>query len=268
MTMAETNATSPARAVILYGRSSFDRQQNVAAIAARLQAATGGDILFVAAYEDITGPALPEVMSRLAAQGLCEVLVVPCAVPADPTHTNWLPGALAAWGLAYAEQHGGAGLDVRIAPAVEAYLDIDAAVRAALAAPAEMLTDVAFVEPSLGKPGWTNIPQHRRQIFFCLGARCAQRGAISLYQHLRAVMKTHRALGSGPQRAMCVRTGCMFPCNQGPLMIVHPEGTWYGGLDRDRLARIVDEHLLNDRVVGEAVVHRQPVARTVDDGGT
>jgi (2Fe-2S) ferredoxin len=57
---------------------------------------------------------------------------------------------------------------------------------------------------------------------------------------------------------MCARSTCLFPCNLGPVMVVHPDGAWYGGLTRERLDQIVSEHLLLDRSVQEAIVHVTP----------
>lgn len=240
--------------VLLYGRSSFDRSQNVAALCTRL-AGCLGDAEFLAAYEDLTGPSLPDLLDGLAARQPPPplVLVAPCAVPADPTMSTWLAGALAAW-----REANGQELDLRIAPPVEAFLDLEAAILSACAAPDESIRPVADAKPSMGKPGWSHIPEHGRQVFFCLGARCAHRGALPLYQHLRKAMKAERALSSGPRRVMCARSGCLYPCNQGPLMIVHPEGVWYGGLNEAAIGRIVNEHLLGGDVVDEFVVHVQP----------
>lgn len=246
--------------VLLYGRSSFDRSQNVAALCGRL---TGrlGDVEFHAAYEDLTGPSLPELLTTLAARNPARVLVVPCAIPADPTMSTWLAGALSAW-----REQNGAALDLRITPPVEAFLDLDAAILAACSAPAERHRQVVETAPSMGKPGWSQIPEHGRQIFFCLGARCAHRGALPLYQHLRKRMKSERALTAGPRRVMCARSTCLYPCNLGPLMIVHQDGVWYGGFDEAGIARIVSEHLIEGRVVDELVVHVQPqIAPNVAD---
>lgn len=240
--------------VLLYGRSSFDRSQNVAALCQKLQG-TLGDAEFLAAYEDLTGPSLPDLLDQLAARDALPplVLVVPCAVPTDPTMSTWLAGALAAW-----RESNGKELDLRIAPPVETFLDLEGAILSACAASDEKIRPVAQIKPSMGKPGWTHIPEHGRQIFFCLGARCAHRGALPLYQHLRQSMKAERALASGPRRVMCARSACLYPCNQGPLMIVHPEGIWYGGLDKAAITKIVNQHLLQDQVVDEFVVHVQP----------
>lgn len=240
--------------ILLYGRSSFDRSQNVAALCQRLQGRLG-DAEFLSAYEDLAGPSLPDLLDHLAGRNPLPslVLVVPCALPADPTMSTWLAGALSAW-----RETNGKELDLRIAPPVEVFLDLEAAILSACAAPDEKIRPVAKVKPSMGKPGWSHIPEHGRQIFFCLGARCAHRGALPLYQYLRQSMKGERALASGPRRVMCARSGCLYPCNQGPLMIVHPEGVWYGGLDEAAISQIVSEHLLEGNIVDEFIVHVQP----------
>ncbi|GHE51968.1 hypothetical protein GCM10019059_09120 [Camelimonas fluminis] len=248
-------SAADAPVVILYGRASFDRQQNVAQIAARLNAAGGRT--FIPAYEDLTGPSIPDVLEELLQRGVRQALVIPAAFPADPSLTAWLPGALAAWRL----EHANADFDLRICPPVEQFLDVTAAVTAALAAEPERIRPVADVKPSMGKPGWTDVPEHARQAFFCLGARCAHRKALPLYQHMRTIMKSIRSLNSGPQRAMCVRAGCLYPCNQGPLLVVQPDGVWYGNLDEAMIDRIVREHLLEGRPVAEAVIHRQKTQR-------
>ncbi|MDO5706341.1 MAG: (2Fe-2S) ferredoxin domain-containing protein [Paracoccus sp. (in: a-proteobacteria)] len=229
-------------AVILYGRASFIRQQRLQALA---QGAEGQVVEL--AYEDLSGPALPDVIDALAATGVTQITVVPCGVPADASISAWLPGALSA--------HVADRVQVAIAPGIETFLDLPGAVQAALAAPA---LDIATVPPSMGKPGWSEVPVHRRQVFFCMGARCAHRQGLPLYQHLRQLMKAERSLGSGPDRVMCARSSCLFPCNQGPLMVVQPDGIWYGGLTRDLLARIVHEHLVGGRPVSDAIIHHLP----------
>lgn len=236
-------------AIILYGRSDFIRRQGLGPIGDQLRAANP-DAVIELAYEDLAGPALPDVISTLAGEGVRSFRVVPCGVPVDRSISNWLPGALSA----YAEAKE-IDLDLRITPPVQEFLDFPSAIRQALSSGDDM--EVSTIPPSMGKPGWTDIPQHARQVFFCMGARCAHRSALPLYQHLRQLMKGERRLTTGPARVMCARSSCLFPCNQGPLMVVHPEGIWYGRLDRDLLARIVEEHFIGGRPVEEAIVYRQ-----------
>lgn len=53
------------------------------------------------------------------------------------------------------------------------------------------------------------------------------------------------------------RTHCMVACkNQGPILVVYPEGVWYRCDDETALEQIVVEHLVGGREVGELIFHR------------
>ena len=53
------------------------------------------------------------------------------------------------------------------------------------------------------------------------------------------------------------RTHCMVACrNQGPILVVYPEGVWYRCDDETALERIVAEHLAGGREVGELIFYR------------
>ena len=43
--------------------------------------------------------------------------------------------------------------------------------------------------------------------------------------------------------------GCLDRCEEGPVMVIYPEGTWYTYVDREDIDEIIDRHL----VKGEAV---------------
>lgn len=245
-----------ARSIVLYGRASFDHGQNLKALAAALadrHAARGVTVTVATAYADLSGPALPAVLADLERAGATEALVIPSMVPADPSLSAWLPGALSHW----AGTHG-AGMSVRLAPPVESALDLPAALDRIASAPPGTLADVRAADPSLGKPGWSAIPTHGRQVFVCMGARCLHRGADALYRHLRDAMKGHRALNAGPRRVLCAQTSCLYPCNCGPLLVVQPDAVWYGDLTPERIDRIVHGHLLADRPPTGDVLHRNP----------
>ena len=50
-----------------------------------------------------------------------------------------------------------------------------------------------------------------------------------------------------------VETGCLGPCDEGPVIIVYPEGTMYSRLQPSDIPRIVQSHLLKGRILQELV---------------
>lgn len=269
--MMETDAmtsTPPGqtRTIVLYGRASFDHGQALKALATALtalHAARGETVTVATAHADLSGPALPAVLAELERAGAAEALVIPAMVPNDPSLSAWLPGALSHWAAQDGRQDH--RMTIRLAPPVESALDLPTALDS-IARNADATADVCATEPSLGKPGWSAIPEHGRQVFVCVGARCLHRGADALYQHLRAAMKGHRALNAGPRRVMCARTSCLYPCNRGPLLVVQPDAVWYGDLTPARIDRLVGGHLLADAPHAADILHRNhPAERAEDD---
>ena len=81
---------------------------------------------------------------------------------------------------------------------------------------------------------------YEHHVFFCCNQRtdgrvcCNARGA----QELRDYAKVR-----GNQ------AGCLDRCEEGPVIVVYPEAVWYTYVDRDDVDEIIDEHLVNGRIV-------------------
>lgn len=56
-------------------------------------------------------------------------------------------------------------------------------------------------------------------------------------------------------RVMLTKVKCLDQCGRGPLMVVYPDGVWYGGVDAQCARRIVTEHIREGRVVAENILH-------------
>jgi (2Fe-2S) ferredoxin len=99
---------------------------------------------------------------------------------------------------------------------------------------------------------------YSRHVLVCTGGFCSpDRRGRELYALLASLLQREDLL-FGPQRVKRGETPCLGVCAGGPIVVVYPEGVWYGGVTPDLLERIVVEHLKNGRVVEEAVFWRLP----------
>jgi (2Fe-2S) ferredoxin len=97
---------------------------------------------------------------------------------------------------------------------------------------------------------------YRRHVLVCTGGFCSpDRAGRDLYA-LLPVLLEQAGLLFGPSRVKRGETPCLGVCAGGPIVVVYPEGTWYQGVTPALLERIVREHLLEGRIVEEAVFFR------------
>ena len=190
-------------------------------------------------------PYLPAALQACVDAGARRVLVQPVFVPVDRSLRIWIPRVIRRW-----LRRAGRDVEVVLAGPIGDHPALGAAVARAVL-DAEAGDDVrveARTKDDLGSPGWAVIPAHKYDALFCTGPRCATQGALDLYQYLRDRL-LERKLVDGKDGVRLARTGCLYPCNLGPVMVVYPEGAWYCALTPRALDRILDEHFAGGRVV-------------------
>jgi (2Fe-2S) ferredoxin len=97
---------------------------------------------------------------------------------------------------------------------------------------------------------------YSRHVLVCTGGFCSpDRGGRALYALLPALLEREGLL-FGPTRVKRGETPCLGVCSGGPIVVVYPEGIWYGDVTPALLDRIVREHLRDGRIIEEAVIHK------------
>lgn len=86
---------------------------------------------------------------------------------------------------------------------------------------------------------------YRSHVLVCAGAGCISSDCKSVQQ---ALYDNIDKCGLN-QEVKVVETGCMGPCDLGPVVMVFPDGVFYRQLKPDDAAEIVSEHLLKGKRV-------------------
>jgi (2Fe-2S) ferredoxin len=97
-------------------------------------------------------------------------------------------------------------------------------------------------------------PFYEHHVFFCTNVRdddsrqsCGKCGAADAQGHAK---KRIKQLGlNGPGKVRINKAGCMDRCEEGPVVVVYPQGTWYTYVDNSDIDEIIDRHILKGEVV-------------------
>ena len=96
-------------------------------------------------------------------------------------------------------------------------------------------------------------PYYKHHVFICMNKRedgrpcCADRGAQQAQQHAKKRIKAMDMNGQGKVRIN--QAGCLDRCEEGPVLVVYPEGTWYTYVDTSDIDDIIDSHLIGGKPV-------------------
>lgn len=97
-------------------------------------------------------------------------------------------------------------------------------------------------------------PYYEHHVFFCLNQRkpgertcCADKGAQAAQEHAKKRIKQLDLASPGKVRIN--KAGCLERCEEGPVVVIYPQGTWYTYVDNQDIDEIIDSHIVGGKIV-------------------
>ncbi|HOD17727.1 MAG TPA: NADH-quinone oxidoreductase subunit NuoF [Candidatus Cloacimonadota bacterium] len=85
----------------------------------------------------------------------------------------------------------------------------------------------------------------RIDLLICCGSGCVSAGALKIKEKISQTLE-EKGLAN---EINIIETGCMGPCDLGPVMIVYPEGVFYQKVTVNDVPELVEEHFIKGRPV-------------------
>jgi (2Fe-2S) ferredoxin len=91
-------------------------------------------------------------------------------------------------------------------------------------------------------------PSLEKHVFICINQRepgnpkgdCASKGGEAVREEFKRQLHDRGLKG----RMRANAAGCLDQCARGVTVVVYPEQVWYGGVRREDVAEIVEQHLI------------------------
>ncbi len=105
--------------------------------------------------------------------------------------------------------------------------------------------------------GLADTKRYNRHLFICVGSTCGgSKGANEMFTMLKEKMRE-----KGITDVLVTRSQCFGLCRASPNMVIYPEGVWYSGYRESDLDDIVEQHLVNGKVVHRLLDKRREMIR-------
>lgn len=111
------------------------------------------------------------------------------------------------------------------------------------------------------------LDQIQRHVFICADQTvpkcCDKEASLASWEYLKKRLKDLKLDAPGIEQPTCIfrtKANCLRVCQQGPILVVYPDGVWYHSATVEVIEQIIQQHLVGNQVVQEYsfLVHPLP----------
>ena len=107
----------------------------------------------------------------------------------------------------------------------------------------------------------------QRHIFICADQTvpkcCDKAEGLATWNYLKKRLKALKLdvpLNEYSTFVFRSKANCLRVCHRGPILLVYPDGVWYHSATPDVIERIIQEHLIEGKLVSEHLFLQHPLS--------